>query len=139
MVPDVTNELVNANWEVFIHCVHFITKKRIAENEEAAAKARERREAKLKESMTSATPGVISGQKVDQLLTQGQPNQLYKKLTQTGKGGFGMVFSGTGPDKQRVAVKRMPHVSDRDKYEALAVPGLTFVSAGCSTCARWRS
>lgn len=27
-----------------------------------------------------------------------------------------MVFSATAPDKQRVAVKRMPHVSERDKY-----------------------
>lgn len=81
-----TPELVNANWDVFSHCVHFITKKRIAENEEAAAKAREKREAKMKESLSSGTPGSISGQKIDQLLSVGQPNQLYKKLTQTGKG-----------------------------------------------------
>ena len=86
LIPDVTPELVNANWDVFSHCVHFITKKRIAENEEAAAKAREKREAKMKESLSSGTPGTISGQKIDQMLAVGQPNQLYKKLTQTGKG-----------------------------------------------------
>lgn len=67
LIPDVTPELVNANWDVFSHCVHFITKKRIAENEEAAAKAREKREAKMKESLSSGTPGSISGQKIDQL------------------------------------------------------------------------
>ncbi len=52
----------------------------------------------------------------EKLFTPGNPKDIYKKLVAAGKGGFGMVFSANDPrDKSRVAIKRMPHNSERDR------------------------
>lgn len=42
ITADLKTELVDANWEVFCHVVHFVAKKRIVVSEEEAVKAREK-------------------------------------------------------------------------------------------------
>lgn len=44
---------------------------------------------------------------------------VFKKMRVAGRGGFGMVFQGVGPDKKTWAIKRMPHTSDKEKLANL--------------------
>jgi len=56
----------------------------------------------------------------DGLITLGNPKRLYKNLTQIGKGGFGRVYAARTQKDKRVAVKRIPHTTSKEKRRNLA-------------------
>src|SRR5690349_21253256 len=52
----------------------------------------------------------------EDLLTEGQPQRLYKKMEMAGKGGFGRVYkTRSSLDKKQVAVKKMPFRTDKER------------------------
>jgi ankyrin repeat protein len=126
--------LIQKNWDVFCSIIHFTQKKRIAKDEVDAALHKDKVKATLLASMSAESlsnsgekpdPALlppkdpvdaIIASKLDTLIDKGDPKALYgKKMVSIGKGGFGMVFSAIGADKQKVAIKRMPHASERDR------------------------
>eukprot|EP01113_Clastostelium_recurvatum_P018789 TRINITY_DN2214_c0_g1_i3.p1 TRINITY_DN2214_c0_g1~~TRINITY_DN2214_c0_g1_i3.p1 ORF type:complete len:1002 (-),score=249.33 TRINITY_DN2214_c0_g1_i3:239-3211(-) len=50
-----------------------------------------------------------------ELTTPGNPRKLFKNLVCVGRGGFGKVFVGRGPDGKRVAVKKISHTTHKEK------------------------
>jgi len=84
-----------------IKCINYILNKN-AQNLEAANNSSESKTLVVK--------------KESELLLPGNPKTMFKRMTIAGKGGFGMVFSALSiVDKSKVAIKRMPHATERDK------------------------
>jgi hypothetical protein len=106
---------IEKHWDVFCNVMHFVGKRRIYMTEEEAQKARD----KIKMSNASVPISENTKRLQTELFASGNPKKLFKKLRIAGKGGFGMVFSGIAPDKKTVAIKRMPHTSEKDRVQNL--------------------
>lgn len=111
----ITYDKISANWEVFCNIIYFVGKKRIFASEEEMQKFK----SKAKETNKSTAVSTTTQKLASDLITPGNPKKLFKNLQITGRGGFGMVFGGSAPDKSRVAIKRMPHTSEREKKSNL--------------------
>lgn len=107
----ITYDKIAANWDVFCGIIYFVGKKRIFASEEELQKFKTSAKKENKSLAVSATTQRLTSD----MVTPGNPKKFFKKLQITGRGGFGMVFSGIAPDKSRVAIKRMPHTSEREK------------------------
>ncbi len=108
-------EDIEKHWDVFCNVMHFVGKRRLFATEEEANKARER----IKQGNASVPISENTKRLQNELFQSGNPKKLFKKLRIAGKGGFGMVFSGIGPDKKPCAIKRMPHTSEKDRVQNL--------------------
>ena len=49
-----------------------------------------------------------------ELISPGNPKKFFKCLDSSGKGGFGSVFYAKSTGKDRIAVKKMPHITDKE-------------------------
>jgi len=50
------------------------------------------------------------------------PKKVYKNFLDCGKGGYGRVFSATSSidkDKEKVAIKKMPHTTEKERRHNL--------------------
>jgi hypothetical protein len=108
---DLPPAAVQAHWDVLCNVLHFVGKKRVVASEEQAQQIR----AKNKAAQIERQKEQQSERQAAELITPGNPKKIFKKLAMAGKGGFGMVFSATDPSRERVAIKRMPHTSEREK------------------------
>jgi len=98
--------LLNKHFDVLCNVLHFLTKHsfRIPDQEK---EVRERRPYASQEMMDTAK----------QLLeTTDNVKKFYKNIEFSGKGGFGRVFAAKDiATKKRVAIKKLPHATDKDK------------------------
>lgn len=98
--------VLNKHFDVLCNVLHFLTKHsfRIPDQEK---EVRERRPYASQEMMDNAK----------QLLeTTDNVKKFYKNIEFSGKGGFGRVFAAKDiATKKRVAIKKLPHATDKDK------------------------
>lgn len=99
-------DTLNAHFYILCNVLHFLTKDsfRMPDQEK---EVRERRPYASQQMMDDA-----------KLLFETTDNikRFYKNIEFSGKGGFGRVFAAKDiTSKKRVAIKKLPHVSDKDK------------------------
>jgi hypothetical protein len=103
-IPD---EKLQKNLKVLLNVLHFLTKDSYRTPGEDKDPPRERR--------PYATASMIDGAKA---MVQIPDNikKYYRSIEFSGKGGFGRVFAAKDvATKRRVAIKRVPHVTEKDK------------------------
>jgi len=114
----ITPQEAHANLEPLLNILHFKTKQNFYTPHmfEQKSKQKVRRHNK---GPSVVAPGLISvnslQEEQDELLTEFK-KQNYKILSQIGKGGFGRVFlAKSSIDDTKVAIKRMPHETTKQK------------------------
>lgn len=69
----------------------------------------------------------------EKFISNGNPRKMYKILEEAGKGGFGsVVVAKKLDDKKRIAVKRVPHFTKKEKWSNL--DEICFLQASAHNC-----
>lgn len=77
---------------------------------------------------------------VDRMLDNGNPRKLLKLIEECGKGGFGSVFLAKHQLlKEKVAVKRMPHITEKQRWMNLDEIYFLKNSRDCEAIVRYES
>jgi serine/threonine protein kinase len=113
-------EVIEKHWTVFLYVLRFLTRKIYRtpqEQEEHERKPHLAQQAHKREVRSRALHGLTLEQSTEKFITNGNPRKLYKTLEDAGRGGFGSVYIAKRvDDKRRVAIKRVPHLSEREQW-----------------------
>uniref|UniRef100_A0A6B2KZ07 Protein kinase domain-containing protein n=1 Tax=Arcella intermedia TaxID=1963864 RepID=A0A6B2KZ07_9EUKA len=103
-------DLMEQNIDVLFRISHFLYKNAFPKNPSHAKSSKT-------ESKPYATPEILNyGKSVLKVPTK-NPKKLFKNDTLAGSGGYGKVYMAKDTTtKERVAVKKVPHTTDKQKY-----------------------
>jgi len=104
-------ELIEENWKVFLYVMRFLTRKVYRTPSQAEV------ETGKKPVQSRTLHGLTLEQAMEKFITNGNPRKLFKTIDDVGRGGFGSVYMARRlDDKRRVAIKRVPHLTDREQW-----------------------
>lgn len=125
-------KLLLDNWDVLLYVLRFLTRKVYKRAEEKGQEKEEtRKDDKKPKSKTMLEQTLEEGN--EKYITSGNPRKMFKILDDAGHGGFGSVYSAKSlADKRRVAIKRLPHMTEKEQWSNF--DEIYFLSESAHSC-----
>jgi len=102
-------EQLNANFQILLNVLHFLTKDSYRMGDDKTASSPPQRKPYASVKLMEAAKAAIK-------IPDKDIKKIYRNIEFTGKGGFGKVFAAKHcQTKKRVAIKKLPHVNEKDR------------------------